>query len=275
MLTVWKNTKDAVKRAKLSRELDRLCRSPVPSVRDWWSLARERLGEELAQDIRAIRGAERLNILPEAFLFANDLMDFAAEFRGGISEVVRWPLYGYRAYAAAGHTELGLLDQSFGDATNGLGDTNMQRGGMMTGGEAHVVLSLRINPLPAQADVRVANGPALALTEWYNALQLNCWLEFMVVDKLYLRGGPLTMFPAGFGLGSAVTASAAAVTTANIQLVQNGHPSNQALYQMNPPLLLLPNRTFTVTLRWRAVQAVTTAGKIGAYLDGYRIRAVQ
>ena len=59
-----------------------------------------------------------LGILPKSFLLGSDFSDFAAELRGTL-EVIRWTFYHFRAYAAAGHTQLQYFNQNLGDATNG------------------------------------------------------------------------------------------------------------------------------------------------------------
>ena len=88
-------------------------------------------------------GAAGLRILPESFFLSADFESFAAEFRGlGIKEIHRHSLYAYKAYATAGQTELLLFDQNIGSATNGLGDTNMQVAGQMSGNEAMVILNV-------------------------------------------------------------------------------------------------------------------------------------
>ena len=148
-------------------------------------------------------------------------------------------------------------------------------GGQLAGGEGMVVRNIRVVPIPAAADAFVANGPAVALTQWYAVLLTNAWLEFTVGDKLYSRGAPLTLYPAGSGLGAQITASAAAVTTTNAAIVQNGDPSNRALYELDPPIYVPATRNLAVTLNWRALQTVTTAGRLGVYLDGWKVRLVQ
>ena len=62
----------------------------------WLNNVRETWGDELAQDMSRLPGAARLNILPQSFFLGAQVADFAAEFRGGVSEVVRWTLYDIR-----------------------------------------------------------------------------------------------------------------------------------------------------------------------------------
>jgi len=219
-----------------------------------------------------------IGILPRSFLLGSDFSTFAAELKGYL-EIIRWTWYSFKAYAVGGATQILYFDQNIGQATNRLADTNMQVGGQLSGGEAMLVRNVRVVPIPANADAFVVSGPAVALTQWYNVLLNNCWLEASVGDKKYIQGAPLTLFPSGMGLGAIYTANsvvaAGLVGPTNAAVVQNGHPSNMALWETDPPMYVPSTRTITVSLNWITAQAVTTAGRLGVMLDGWRIRLVQ
>lgn len=255
-------------------KLQQFMDSPAGHVRTFWRTAYAQLGEELAADISRIRGSERLNILPPSFLFSNNLNDFAAEFQGGISEVVHWPVYDEQVYAAAGQSQLIFFGNAAGQVAGGYGTTNMRQGGAMSGGEAEVVMSVRVKPFPVQADAFVTAAIAPAMKEWYNVMQKTCWLEFIIGDKQYIQAGPLTLFPEAGGLGL-VYSSTATSNVSSASMVQNGTPDNFAMWKQDPPILILPTRTFQVTANWKALETVTTAGHLRVTLDGYRIRSVQ
>lgn len=260
--------------------LARYLKSVVPTTRQFWTYASEVLDSKVAQDLATLPGSNRLSLLGQSWLLGQNVADFAAEFRSGIQEVVRWPLYYYGAYAAAGATEIQLFGTAAGNATNGYGDTNMQQAGQMTGGEAHVVMSIRLKLIQAVADAFASAAIAPAYREAYMALECGGsgvtgnWLEFRIGDKLYTQAGPLSLFPSGFGLGP-VFSSTATTAVQSASVPQSGSPDNLAIWKQDPPTLILPNRTFNVTLKWRNAAALTTAGKIGVTLDGYRIRAIQ
>lgn len=219
-------------------------------------------------------GGQILSVLPPGVQAMPDFTAFQNELRG-YNEVVRWPLYSYKAYATTGHTQLTFFDQNEGNATLGRADTNMQAAGQLPGNQMHVAHALRVVPIPAFADVAhtdVASG--VAFGEWYRLLSNGCWAEVTISDKLYLIAAPLFLLPQGMGPGTFHNTSG--INTANsVSIVNNGLPSNDAMYRLDPPLGILPTRTFSTTLNWRAVQAVTTAGRIGCILDGWRLRAVQ
>lgn len=247
------------------------------TIRDIERWCKEKAIESRAQDIAGFTGpgSRALRLLPQSFFLSADFDQFAAEFRGAnIQEVIRHTLYAFRVYAAAGHTELLFFGENIGSATNGLGDTNMQVGGMMAGNEAHVILNIRVIPLPARADYdTAAGGTPVAFGEWNEILQRNCWLVVEIADKPYVTVGPLTMFPSGIGPGTVV--AGVATVTRVISWMNNGEPSNRALWMQDPPITVLPNRTLRVYARWRTALTATTAGKLGVALDGYRVRVVQ
>lgn len=219
-------------------------------------------------------GGQILSVLPPSVLSMPDFNAFQNEL-AGYNEVVRWPLYSYKAYATTGHTQLTFFDQTEGTATLGRADTNMQAAGTLPGAQMHVAHALRVVPIPAFADVAVVGvASGVAFGEWYRVLSNGCWAECTVSDKLYLVAAPLFLLPQGMGPGSFHNTPGIALAN-TISIVNNGLPSNEAIYRLDPPLGILPTRTFSVTLNWRAVQAVTTAGRIGAILDGWRLRAVQ
>lgn len=219
-------------------------------------------------------GGQVLSVLPPSVMSMPDFNAFQNEL-AGYNEVVRWPLYSYKAYAATGHTQLTFFDQTEGTATLGRADTNMQAAGTLPGAQMHVAHALRVVPIPAFADVSVIGvAGGVAFGEWYRVLSNGCWAEATVSDKIYLVAAPLFLLPQGMGPGSWHQGSGIALSN-GISIVNNGHPSNEAIYRLDPPLGILPTRTFSVTLNWRALQTVTTAGRIGAILDGWRLRAVQ
>jgi hypothetical protein len=219
----------------------------------------------------------QVGILPRSFLLGSDFQQFAAELTGPV-EIIRWTWYSFVAYAAGGQVQLLFFTQNFGQAANGYLDTNLQVGGQMSGGEAMVVRNVRVVPIPAQADAAPQTGLAAnAIRDWYNVLNLG-WLELGVSDKIYVRGAPLTLFPAGQGFGTFHTNSAltgAAFSGTNVSLVQNGDPSNRALWELDPAMYVPATRTVNCALNWRVAQPVTTAGRIGVMLDGWRVRVVQ
>ena len=220
-----------------------------------------------AQQLASLMGAS-LFAMPDFSLFQNELK--------GYNEVVRWPLYSTKSYPAAGTAQLTFFDQSEGLATNGRADTNMQAAGQLPGNQMHVAHSLRILPIAPKASFSATTvvGP-FAAAEILDTLVTLSFAEITVSDKLYLIAAPLTLLPAGQGPGTFVNNPG--IATANgFSWANNGHPSNEAIYRLNPPLGILPTRTFLVTNNWKGTPpTVTNAIRYNNNLDGWRLRSVQ
>lgn len=256
--------------------------APVPTERKQWSVDctrwtarqwRSFWGDQRAQLIPNVPGADLLTVLPASYFTTPDFRVFANEVKN-IQEVIRWPLYAYKAYATTGHTELQFFDQTEGSATNGRADTNMKSIGQLPGNQMQVVVGLRVVVLPARVDqfaVPTATAP-VAPGEWWNVLTLNSWLEVVISDKEYMVFAPLLAMPQGFGAGTSVGGNAA--TQMSQGTVSAGTPDNGAIFHIDPPFGILPVRPFKALLKWRALQTVTTAGRIGVIFDGWNVRAV-
>lgn len=213
--------------------------------------------------------------VPESYFAGKAFEDFATKFPG-LKDVQREPAYAFKAYPAAGLTSLTLFDESFGTATLGYADTNLVTPNQFPAGEAQLVTGLRLVPIPSSTDVFAVNASGLAaLLQWYDVLQLNGWMEWWILQKPFLRIAPLTAVPSGMGLGALATAGAAAANLRNVGTVQSGSPDNRSVYVVDPPQLLESLTNFYILLQWRALNLVTTAGRIGVHLDGYHIRNVQ
>lgn len=206
--------------------------------------------------------------MPDFTLFQNELK--------GYNEVVRWPLYSTKSYPTGGVAQLTFFDQSEGLATNGRADTNMQAAGQLPGNQMHIAHALRVFPIAPKASFSsLVVASAFGAAEQLDILTNLCWAEITVSDKLYLIAAPLTLLPAGQGPGTFVSTSG--INTANsFAWANNGHPSNEAIYRLNPPLGILPTRTFLVTNNWKGTPpTVTNAIRVNNNLDGWRLRAVQ
>ncbi len=246
----------------------------LPGPLEFLNLINDEQARSVVQSMA--RGRERLNLLPPSFFLGAQFADFAGEFRGGVEEVHRHTLYHMRPYAAAGYTERIFFGETSGSATNGWADTNMQVAGAMAGNEAMVVQYVRVLFIPDPADYNAANtATPVSFGEMLELYQDRVWLQLTIADKPYVTGAPLLLFPAGMGPGSIV--GGAATVLRNVSYAQNGSPDNRSLYLIDPPIAILPNRSFNVTIRWVVAQAVTTTttSRLGVFLDGYRVRAVQ
>jgi hypothetical protein len=228
----------------------------------------------LAQAVPQVGGVPQfMSVVPASFFTTPDWAAFANELKG-VQEVVRWTMYSYKVYPTAGVTNLLFFDQSEGTAVAGRLDTNMTNPGSLPGNEMLVVVGVTFEPQPAQADVFAVNAAnGIAAQQWYNVTQQG-WLEVKISGKEYLVVAPLTRLPPGFGLGGFFTAGAIAANLMNIAQVQSGTPDNRAKYNVDPPFGILPQRPFEARIRYNALQAVATAGRVGVGFDGWKVRPV-
>jgi hypothetical protein len=246
-----------------------------------YKLAKEFWGHKLLQapwlaQAANLPGSQLLSVLPTSALQLPDLEQFMNEIKG-ISELLAWPLYAYKAYPTAGATQILFYDQNENNATNRRGDTNMVGpGGALPGNQMYVSVSVEVVPIPG-AD-QVATAPTVTATagrDFYNVLRNLCWLEYKISQKEVLVQAPLTLFPTGFGMGTVLAGAPTVVDS--VSHLNNGSPDNRAIFHLDPPIGLLPVRPFTISLNWRTAQAVTASTKghrIGVLQKGWLIRAV-
>jgi hypothetical protein len=224
-------------------------------------------------------GIQLLSVLPSSALQLPDLEAFVNEVKG-ISELLAWPLYAYKAYPTAGATQILFFDQSENSpvATGGTRpNTNMVgQGGALPGNQMYVAVTLEVVVIPGGDQVSAA--PTVTPTagrDFYNVLRNLCWLEFKISQKEVQVLAPLTLTPTGFGVGTVLAGAPTVVDS--VSHLNNGNPDNKAVYHLDPPVGLLPVRPFSVSLNWRTAQAVTasTPGhRIGVLFKGWLIRAV-
>lgn len=234
---------------------------------DFWRGAPAQVGSPSA-------GSQLLRVLDPSVYYMPDFRAFQAQV-ASMNEIIRQPLYHYRAYAAGGQVSLTFFDQTEGTATNGRNDTNMVTPNLLPGNTMHLITAVRAFDIAPFADVSVANAVAVAAGETLRLLQTACRLELTISEKPYLILAPLIAMPQGCGVGTFVTAGAAAATTQNFSNANNGHPSDEAMFNLKPPIAILPTRNFNATAFWQAAVAVTTAHRFGVMLDGLRMRPVQ
>ena len=233
----------------------------------------------LAQVADGRPGMQLLSVLPSSALQLPDLEAFVNEIKG-ISELLAWPLYAYKAYPTAGATQILFFDQSENSpvATGGTRpNTNMVgQGGALPGNQMYIAVTLSVVPIPGGD--QVAAAPTVTPTagrDFYNVLRNLCWLEFKISQKEVQILAPLTLTPTGFGVGTELAGAPTVVDS--VSILNNGNPDNKAVYHLDPPVGLLPVRPFVVSLNWRVAQAVTASAvghRIGILFKGWLIRAV-
>lgn len=240
---------------------------------DFWDIARR--GGSLAANMMnppgGRHGMQLMSVLPPSTVFMPDFSSFQAELKN-YNEVVRYALYSFVAYPTAGSLDLSFFQDS---QSVGRQNTNMELAGALAGNTMQVVVGIRFKDIAPFADVSVTNTtPALAAGESYRLLTNNCWIEGYVSSKLYTLVAPADFLPPGNGVGTFHTATAVAATIDNFSHAQSGLPSNAAVFRQDPPLGILPTRPFKYSYRSTVLNTVTTAHRVGLYLDGFQLRAV-
>ncbi len=240
---------------------------------DFWDIAKRggSLAAQVMPGMASPRGLQLMSVLPPSTVYMPDFQTFQAELQG-YNEVVRSALYSFVAYPTAGSLDLLFFADS---QTVGRQNTNMETAGQLPGNQMQVVVGIRFKDIAPFADVQVTNTtPALAAGESYRLLTNNSWIEGFVSNKLYTLVAPADFLPPGTGVGTFHTASAIAATTANFSHAQSGWPVNDSIFRQDPPLGILPTRPFQFRYRASVLNTVTTAHRVGIYLDGFQLRAV-
>lgn len=199
-------------------------------------------------------------------------------------EPVDQPVYHIQTYGTAGATSFTFFNTAVGSATNGLADTNMDAAAVLSAGKRFAVMGIMIAFLGGPAPEIVNNLTPATLTSYLNdarkVLEGIGYLAFKVLDKNYLTVAPLSYLPAGFGLavgGAAQTQSqqTAADAESHIAIANNGVPAPSAGRSLRVPVPIPQQVRFEVTMNFPTAITVSTAARIGCFLDGLLIRARQ
>lgn len=196
--------------------------------------------------------------------------------RAGAVEAIWNPLYHRQTYAAAGQTQLTFFQTPKGAAaTPTFGSTNMLAAGSLPTPQQFLCTGIQVHlRSPAVPGRQAANVTAVA-SNWNNmdaALESLSWLDFQIGSKSYSIDGPLSKFPAMFGLGG-VAATAIYAAAAQTSLVDYAKASGR--YYAISPVRIPANQNFSVTLNWTAAQGIAAESYMTVVLDGYLYRLSQ
>lgn len=205
----------------------------------------------------------------------SDLQQFDVNRRGQY-EGIRQSLYDFQTYAAAGQTQLQFFQTPQGQDGKSVADTNMLSAGQLPQPVHFLVQSIELMFFPGTlpgTTAAAAAAPSFG-NDVFTVLKSGS-LRFFIGSKAYLEEAPLGRFPPKTRMESESGLSgtfAAGTFIASDYAAFAGRP-----YFMTPPVLLVPNQNFSVTLNWPAVVALpsTVAGRIGCILDGILYRQSQ
>jgi hypothetical protein len=204
---------------------------------------------------------------------------------GASEEPIDQPLYHIQSYATGGGTSFTFFNTSVGSATNGFSDTNMDSSSVLSAGKRFAVFGIAVAFFPGAATA-VEQGttanlvPANAANDAKSVLEGIGNFQLSILDKPYFQTAPLAYLPAGFGAFVSSTAVAnAQQTAANASFISgyanNGVPMCSAARRLRVPIPIPQQVRFSVTVTFNSAITVSTASRIGVFLDGVLIRAMQ
>lgn len=195
-------------------------------------------------------------------------------------EAIDQPLYHIQSYGTAGATNFTFFNTAQGSATNGLADTNMDQAGALSAGKKYAVMGLCVAVFGSAPVVLNAASTAVALNDIKAVLEGIGSLTFNVLSKVYYQCAPLAYLPAGFGTfvgGASYQRTQASGADGNgfIAYGNNGVPIPAAIRRLRVPIPIPQQVNFSVTVNFPTAITVSTASRIGVFLDGLMIRAMQ
>ena len=202
--------------------------------------------------------------------------------RRGQYEGVRQTLYDITTYANAGQTSLQFFQVPKGQGGKTVADTNMQSAGQLPQPQHFLVESIELILFPGV--LPTTKTVAVAETEFSNDIYTvakSGSLDFFIGSKSYLEEAPLGRFPPKTRLNvegnHAISELQAVAADSELQVSTDYASFIGRPYYLDPPVLLVPNQNFNITLSWPAVVALPSGvdARIGVILDGILYRQSQ
>lgn len=191
-------------------------------------------------------------------------------------EAIRQSLYDSVTYVAAGQTTLQFFQTPKGQAGKTLQETNMTGAGALPAPQSFLVQSVELYMLPTEALILTVGADTLAtfVNNVYEVARSG-WLELFVGSKPYLDEAPLMKFPPRCGLSVAAALSDTTTAGAARRSIFNYASVGGPVYELAPPILLVPTQNFIITLNWPAAVAITADMLIYCNLGGILYRNSQ
>lgn len=210
-----------------------------------------------------------------------DLMKYDVNRRGQY-EGIRQSLYDITTYANAGQTSLQFFQVPVGQSSKTIADTNMKSAGQLPQPQHFLVESIELLFFPGVLPVTKLD--AVAETEFANdvyTVSKSGSLNFFIGSKSYLEEAPLGRFPPKTRLSvegaHSILELQASAADQELQVSTDYAAGIGRPYFLDPPVLLVPNQNFNLTLTWPSVVALPSGvdGRIGVVLDGILYRQSQ
>lgn len=206
----------------------------------------------------------------------NDLMKYDVNRRGEY-EGIRQTLYDYATYASAGQTSLQFFQSPRGQNGKTANDTNMTSAGQLAQPIHFLVESIELLFFPGV--LPGISTATLAETEFANdvyTFSKSGSLKFFIGSKAYLEEAHLGRFPPKTRL-SVESAHSVSDASTPLQVSTDYAAGIGRPYYLDPPVLLVPNQNFDITLTWPTAVALPSGqnARLGVVMDGILYRQSQ
>ncbi len=191
-------------------------------------------------------------------------------------EAIRSSLYDSAAYAQAGQTQISFYQLPKGQSGKTFADTNMTGAGALPSPQSFLIETIELYFYPAGVPSTYGAGVAgNFVNDTYTFFKKGGWLELFIGSKAYLDEAPLQKFPPRCGLSGFAGASDNSTEAGNQQTLINYASGGGPIYEIDPPILLVPTQNFVVTLNWPTAVPLVAAGTVVCSMGGILYRNSQ
>ncbi len=187
--------------------------------------------------------------------------------RPGQLSGLRWELYDFQTYAAAGSTQIDFFQIPQGQSGKTLADTNMEAAGTLPNPKAMLVTDIQVFFTPT-GDISAAAAISELSNDVKDFYMGAAYLEFFIGSTNFVQQGPLVRFPPRNGLTGFNDIGTGA-------FMLNYVSAGGAPYLIEPQIKLEPTQNFKVSLKFPTAIATSTTARVGVILGGYQYRLSQ
>jgi hypothetical protein len=204
----------------------------------------------------------------------NDLKSYSVN-RSNEVEGIRSSLYDFQTYGTGGSTQFDFFQVPQGQSGKTLADTNMDSAGVLPNPKHFLATNIQVYLFPSLAIASLgAPAAAEALNDIQDIAQAG-YLEFFIGSKNYVQEAPIGRFPPRTGLVISSSQSDATSPAAGLQSKIAYGNLGGAVYELNPPILLMPTQNFRVSLKFPTAVPISASLRIGIVMEGILYRLSQ
>lgn len=190
-------------------------------------------------------------------------------------EGIRSSLYDFQTYGTAGGTQFDFFQVPQGQSSKTLADTNMEQAGTLPNPKHFLAMNIQIY-LFSTLDIATLGAPAAAeAINDINDIAKNGYVEFFIGSKNYVQEAPIGRFPPRTGLIVSSSQSDATTPAAALQSKIAYANMGGGVYELKPPILLMPTQNFKVSIKFPTAVAVSANVRIGVVMEGILYRLSQ